>query len=58
MFRDKDMKKLKDLAPDRDFDTIFMGGEPLLNPELIPIMYKTDEFSQMVSVPFLQMDYY
>ena len=40
----KDMKKLKDLAPDRDFDTIFMGGEPLLNPELIPIMYKTDEF--------------
>ncbi len=40
----KDMKKLKDLAPDRDFDTIFIGGEPLLNPELVQIMYKADEF--------------
>ena len=39
----KDMEKLKELAPDREFDTVFIGGEPLLNPELVQIMYKTKE---------------
>ncbi len=39
----KDMNKLKEIAPDREYETVFIGGEPLLNPELIKIMDKTKE---------------
>ncbi len=39
----KDIDKLKQLAPDRELEMGFMGGEPLLNPELKQIILKTRE---------------
>ncbi len=39
----KDMNKLKKIAPDREYNTFFIGGEPLLNPELTKIINKTKE---------------
>ncbi len=37
------MHKLNTLAPDREFGTVFIGGEPLLNPDLVKIINKTKE---------------
>ncbi len=34
----KDLIKLKELAPNREFNFAFLGGEPLLNPDVIPIL--------------------
>ncbi len=34
----KDITKLKELAPEREFHFAFLGGEPLLNPDVIPIL--------------------
>ena len=39
----KDIDKLKKLDPERELGIAFMGGEPLLNPEIIPIIKKTCE---------------
>lgn len=38
-----DMNKLKELAPDREFSTVFIGGEPLLNPDLVKMIDKARE---------------
>lgn len=37
----KDMEKLKKLAPNRNIDVCFMGGEPTLNPDLTKLLQKT-----------------
>ena len=39
----RDMDKLKELAPDRQMGLAFLGGEPLLNPELAKLVQKTKE---------------
>ncbi len=39
----KDMEKIKELAPDREISFAFMGGEPLLNPDLTKIINKSVE---------------
>lgn len=37
----RDLDKLKELAPDREMNISFLGGEPLLNPDLIKLIRKT-----------------
>lgn len=37
------MEKIKELAPDREISFAFMGGEPLLNPDLTKIINKSVE---------------
>lgn len=39
----KDMEKLKELSPDRNLELTFIGGEPLLNPDLTKIINKAYE---------------
>ncbi len=39
----RDLDKLKELAPDREMNIAFMGGEPLLNPDITKLIRKTKE---------------
>ena len=39
----KDLKKVKELAPDRDIHIGFIGGEPTLNPDLTKMMKFVNE---------------
>lgn len=42
----QDMDKLKELAPDRNFNISFLGGEPLLNPDLTKMIRKFRSLSE------------
>lgn len=39
----RDFTKLKELYPNKDLEILYLGGEPLLNPDLIPIVKKAKE---------------
>ncbi len=39
----RDLEKLKELAPDRELELTFIGGEPLLNPDLTKMINKAYE---------------
>ena len=41
-----DLKKLVKLAPDRNFDIGYLGGEPLINPEITKIINSTRKITK------------
>ena len=39
----RDFSKIKELYPNKDIDILYLGGEPLLNPDLLKMVKKTRE---------------